>query len=426
VEELCAEWEPEPLHAELTEFQRSWQAPLLLSSDVGREVTVNGRPALNLASLNFLGVAGEESIREACAATIHKYGVGSCGPRGFYGTIDVHLALEERLAAFMGTPEAILYSYDLATLPSVIPAFANAKDLIVADEGCGYAIQNGCHLSRARVLRFRHNDVADLERVLRQVAAEDRAAPRPLNRRFVIVEGIYANTGDVAPLAAVRQLKDRFRYRLVVDESVSLGVLGRGGRGAAAAAGLAPDDADIVGASLGNAVGGVGGFCAASREVVDHQRLSGLGYCFSASLPPYLASAALAALDVIESPEGAARRERVRAAARQFRAAAAAALPGLRVVGGVESADSPLVHLQLDPPPPPEAYDAGDLALQRVVGDCLAAEGVLCCVAKYSPLERARPPPSIRVALSAAHLPGDVERAVAALKASCARALRRP
>lgn len=111
-----------------------------------------------------------------------------------------------------------------------------------------------------------------------------------MNRRFIIVEGIYANTGDLAPLAAIKQLKEQYKYRLLVDESMSLGVLGATGRGATEHYGLSPEDSEIIGASLGNAVASIGGFCAGEREIVDHQRLSGLGYCFSASLPPYLAS----------------------------------------------------------------------------------------------------------------------------------------
>ena len=420
VQELCDEWQPEPLGGALTAFQRSWvDAPLVVSSDIGRLTTVNGRAVLDFVSLNFLGLAGHPTIREAAHATINRFGVGSCGPRGFYGTLDVHLELESALAKYMGTQEAILYSYDLATLPSIIPAFANRKDVILVDEGCCYAIRNGCSLSRARVLTFKHNDVADLERVLAQVADEDRRQRRPLNRRFVVVEGVYANTGDVAPLARIAELKERFKYRLIVDESMGLGVLGGAGRGAAEAAGLDADRVEIVGASLGNSMATIGGFCAGDREIVDHQRLSGLGYCFSASLPPYLASAGTAALKILTS-EGAERADKVRRNSARFRAGR---IPGLRAVGGAESAASPLVHLQLDPPPLSKAdYPAGDARLQRVVEHCMDSEGVLFSVAKYSMLEmNTRPPPSIRVALSAAHDGKDVDKALAALKRSCAK-----
>ncbi|KAL4530227.1 hypothetical protein Ndes2437B_g03737 [Nannochloris sp. 'desiccata'] len=428
VQELCDEWQPEPLGAPLTEFQRAWvDSPLVNTSTIGRVATINGRAGLlDFVSLNFLGLAGHRDILAAAHATIRRFGVGSCGPRGFYGTLDVHLELEAALAKYMGTQEAILYSYDLATLPSIIPAFANRKDVIVADEGCNYAIRNGCSLSRARVLYFKHNDVADLQRILEQIAAEDRKQSRPLNRRFVIVEGVYANTGEVAPLAEIAILKNKFKYRLIVDDSVGLGVLGASGRGAIEEAGLNADDVEIVAASLGNSLATIGGFCAGDREIVDHQRLSGAGYCFSASLPPYLASAGTAALAIIAS-EGGERSKKARSNAQRFRSGAAdAKINGLHVVGGAESATSPLVHLRLDPTPATHAdYPAGDLLLQQLVEDCLDKEGVLFAVSKYSHLEAAyRPPPSVRVALSAAHTSQDVDKAVAALAASARRILK--
>ena len=233
-----------------------------------------------------------------------------------------------------------------------------------------------------------------------------------------MVEGVYANSGEVAPLAEIAVLKDKYKYRLIVDESVALGVLGASGRGASEAAGLAPEDVEIVGASLGNAIATVGGFCAGDREIVDHQRLSGLGYCFSASLPPYLASAGTAALKIL-TEQGDELARKVRSNAEYFRSAASK-IPGFIVVGGSESCSSPLVHLRIDPFPTNRAdYPAGDMALQRVVDHCLEKEGVLFTVSKYSMLEAAtRPPPSVRVAVSAAHDPQDIDRAVSALAAS--------
>lgn len=420
VQELCEEWEPEPLYPSLPPEQRDWKEPVI-SSQVGTQVVVNGKKALNFASLNFLGLAGLEDVRDACRATIHKYGVGSCGPRGFYGTIDVHLQLEERLARFMGTEEAILYSYDLATLPSILPAFASKKDLIICDEGVNYAIQNGAHLSRATVLYFKHNDPTDLERLLQAQEEADRRHRKPLNRRFIVVEGIYANTGDLAPLDRLRELKEHYRYRLVVDESVSLGVLGRTGRGAAEHYGFAADDLEIVCGSMSNTLGSIGGFCAGDREMVDHQRLSGLGYCFSASLPPFLATAGVCALDHLEA-EGPDLMAALRRNAATFRRLAAD-IPGLAVVGGEEAQVSPLVHLALHPKPAPEEYDAGDARLQRVVDECLGREGVLVARARYSKLERVRPQPSIRVAVTAQHTEADLQKAVAALKSACKRVL---
>jgi serine palmitoyltransferase len=428
---LCAEWEPEPLAPPVPPAAAAWLAAEAAEAAPTTAVSAPSKagapaPALDFSAFDFLGLRSDSAPRAAARAAIARYGVGSCGPRGFYGTIDVHLELEAGLAAAVGAEEAILYSYDLATLPSLLPAFAGRGDLLVLDDALGWAARSGAALSRARVLTFAHGDVADLERVLCGVAAEDAARPgRPPRRRFVVVEGVAANTGRVAPLAAIVALKDKYKYRLVVDESCALGVLGAGGRGAAEAAGLAPADVDMLAASLGNAAATAGGFCAGAREVADHQRLGGAGYCFSASLPPYLAAAGLAALPAVAGAAGAARRARARAAARAFRAGAAA-LPGLALVGGAESAESPVAHLRLAAPPAGgrAGFAAGDLLLAAVAADCLARGGVRVALAKYSPLEAAtRPPPSLRVALSAAHSAADIEAALAALRGAAERVL---
>lgn len=440
VQELCDEWAPEPLWQPLNEFQTAWLEcnsvnVVTSGADPSRGLVYTAehkdKPLLDFASFNFLGLSGDQRICEAAHATIAKYGVGSCGPRGFYGTLDVHLEFEAGLAKFMGTQEAILYSYDLATMPSIIPAFANRKDVIVADDGCCWSLRNGCDLSRARVVLFKHNDVADLEAVLKRLAAEDAALNRPLNRKFIIVEGIYANSGEVAPIKAIAALKNKYKYRLIIDESISFGVFGRTGRGMAEEAGLCPEDVEIVGGSLGNAAATIGGFCAGDREIVDHQRLSGLGYCFSASLPPYLATAGTAALHIMEK-EGGDRSARVRANARTFRSKAALAkFTGLTLVGGEESAESPVIHFHLDPPPSSlDLFPRGDLALHRVVQDAMGREGVVFAVSKYSVLEGqgakgSRPPPSLRVTVSAVQGAKDIDKAISALQASSKRVLNR-
>jgi serine palmitoyltransferase len=163
----------------------------------------------------------------------------------------------------------------------------------------------------------------------------------------------------------------------------------------------------------------VGGFCAGEREICDHQRLSGLGYCFSASLPPFLATAGIAALDILDQ-RGPQLAKTVRDNARFFRRLVAD-IPGLLVVGG--ESESPLVHLSLDPIPAKESFDAGDLLLHRVATDCLEREGVMYAASKYTSLEISRPAPSLRVAVSAAHSKGDLMEAAEALRRSCRRVL---
>jgi serine palmitoyltransferase len=330
----------------------------------------------------------------------------------------VHLQLEEALARYMGTEEVLIYSYDVATPSSTIPAFAKRGDLLVVDEGVNYALQAGITLSRSEVRYFKHNDVADLTRVLEEVAAEDAAAHRstPLNRRFIVVEGLYANYGDLAPLAAICELKRRFCFRLLVDESMSFGALpGGAGRGAGEHAGVPAGEVEIITASLGNTLGSVGGFCAGNKQVISHQRLNASGYCFSASLPPYLASGAVAALRALgDAPRLRDTLARNAAALR----AGVAALPGVAPPAGEPFCA--VVHIRLAGAAGADVERA-EATLARVCAHALQDSGVLLATAKYSLLERRKPPPSIRVAVSAAHTDADIKAALAALRAALAK-----
>lgn len=270
------------------------------SGGAGPVVCVRGfGDAINVATHNFLGLLKDRRIEKAALEVMSEYGCGACGPRGFYGTTDVHLECEAALARFYTTPNAILYSFGAATANSTIPAFVKRGDLLVVDDTIGYPLRLGARLSRAQVVPFRHNDMVDLRRVLARVVAENPKRART-QRRLIVVEAISANFGDVCPLDEVVALKDMFGFRLLVDESLSLGVLGRSGHGALEEFKVSRDQVEIATADLGNAVASVGGVCVGADDVVDHQRLSGAGYCFSASQPPFLAKAATAAIAVIE------------------------------------------------------------------------------------------------------------------------------
>src|SRR5262249_55226097 len=155
----------------------------------------------------------------------------------------------------------------------------------------------------SRIEFFDHNDVADLERVLKIQADKDRLNPKKakVTRRFLVVEGIYLNHGDICPLPQIMDLKWQYKFRVFVDECLSFGVLVEGGRGVCEHFGIAEEDVDMRCGSLENAIASTGGFCTGRSFVVDHQRLSGLGYCFSASAPPLLAAAAIEALRLIDA-----------------------------------------------------------------------------------------------------------------------------
>jgi serine palmitoyltransferase len=140
-------------------------------------------------------------LKEKAIQTLRNYGVGPCGPPGFYGTQDVHMKTEADIAAFLGTPACIVYAQAFSTISSVIPAFSKRGDIIVADKGVNYAIRKGIQISRSMVRWYEHNDMEDLERVLSKITKEQ--AKKPLTRRFIITEGMFENRGTMSNLPSI-------------------------------------------------------------------------------------------------------------------------------------------------------------------------------------------------------------------------------
>ncbi len=175
----------------------------------------------------------KSEFKESAISAIEKYGVGSCGPRGFYGTIDVHLDLEQKLAKFFNVEEGIIYSYGFSTIASAIPAYSKRGDIIFADEGVHFAIQKGIVASRSDVRYFKHNDIDDLERLLKEQEEADIKNPKKakITRRFLVIEGLYLNHGDLCPLPRMVDLKYKYKYRIFLDETVSFATIGKTGRG---------------------------------------------------------------------------------------------------------------------------------------------------------------------------------------------------
>ncbi|CAB3220307.1 unnamed protein product [Arctia plantaginis] len=253
---------------------------------------------LNVGATSFLCLHKEESIMNGALKALDKYGVGSCGPRGFYGTIDVHLDLEERLAKFLEVDETCVYSYGFSTIASAIPSYAKRRDIVFADECVWFAIQKGLDASRSTVRYFKHNNADDLEKMLAEALSKKELNPR--RRAFLVIESIYYNTGEMCPLKRLVQLARQYKLRILLDESLTIGVVGKYGRGITELLDIPRGEIDLIVGSLEHSFATVGGFCAGTNFIVEHQRLSGLGYCFSASLPPMLTQAAINALDIIE------------------------------------------------------------------------------------------------------------------------------
>eukprot|EP00128_Syssomonas_multiformis_P007808 Colp12_sorted_trinity150504_noHs@12096 len=289
VEDLIDTWQPEPLvpSAPIKNVEKLKVA--VVEGPVATHVKINGKDLLNMATFNFLGMVGSKNVEDVTVKALRKYGVGSCGPRGFYGTIDAHLELEEKLAKFMNVEEAILYSYGFSTIASAIPAYAKRGDVIFVDKGANFAIQRGLVASRSKIHWFNHNDMDDLQRLLEVQRKEDLKNPKKaaVTRRFVVVEGIYTNYGDIVPLPRLVELRNKYKVRIFLEESNSFGVLGASGRGVTEHFGVDIADIDLIACTMSNSLGSIGGFCCGSKYVIDHQRLSGAGYCFSASLPQF-------------------------------------------------------------------------------------------------------------------------------------------
>lgn len=247
VERKLAEWQPEPL---ITNPQKThpFLNPRHITSRAGKRIIVDGKNCLNLGTHNYLGLTENKDIEKAAVTAIRKYGVGSCGPRGFYGTVDVHLELEEHLANYTDTEEAVVYSYGFSTIASAIAAYCKRKDLIFVDENVNFAIQKGLDATKANIKYFKHNDVNDLHDLLVKQAKLDNQNRKKAakTKRFLIVEGIYMNTGSICPLPDLVALCKKYKLRIFIDESISFGTLGAHGKGVTEHFGVPRGDVDMI------------------------------------------------------------------------------------------------------------------------------------------------------------------------------------
>lgn len=379
------------------------------AQSVKPKVAGHSKPLMNLATTNYLNLLAADRIREKAIKTLRGYGVGSCGPPGFYGTIDVHMDLERDIAQFLGAEQAIIYAQGFSTISSVIPAFCKRGDILVCDDGVSFSIQKGIQISRSIVRWFKHNDMDDLERVLEDIQLDDMVNKKRLTRRFIVSEGLSANLGDIAPLDKLVALKKRFKYRLVLDESQSFGILGSRGAGLTDYFGIPATEVDMIVGSMANALCSSGGFCAGSEEVVDHQRLSGLAYCFSASIPAMLAVASSEAIQIIKNnPQDLIELgERAKTFRQILNHKSLEPLTEL-FSGDIES-PAPFFHIRIKPSfleahlfesENEVSREEQEYLLQDVVDEC-AQYGVLVTRSKYVvDQERVCPRPSIKISVT--------------------------
>jgi 8-amino-7-oxononanoate synthase len=287
----------------------------LISGPQGPTVLVDGKPVLLLCSNNYLGLADHPSVREAAAEAAMRWGVGAGSSRLVSGTMTVHRRLEERLADFKRSEGCLLFGSGYLANIGVIGALAGPGDAVFSDELNHASIIDGCRLSRAEVVVYRHRDVEHLDWSMRRLGRDSAA------RRLIVTDSVFSMDGDVAPLAAIAELADVYGARIVVDEAHATGNLGPGGRGAVAEAGL-ESEIDVVVGTLGKALGSYGAYVCANAEMVRFLINTARPLIYSTAPSPPAIAGALAALALMrERPQ---RVQRLRSNARVLRRALAA------------------------------------------------------------------------------------------------------
>jgi 8-amino-7-oxononanoate synthase len=244
-----------------------------------------------IGSNNYLGLTTHPKVVKAAVEAAKRYGTSCTGSRFMNGTLSLHLELERRLAAFTGKEAALVFSTGFQTNLGTISAIVGRGDVVVTDKEDHASIVDGCRLSYGEMLRFKHSDLADLERVLTKIG-DDKG-------RIVIVDGVYSMGGDIAPLPELVEICARYGARLLVDDAHSMGVLA-GGRGTSAHFGLT-DKIDLITGTFSKSFASIGGFVAGDDQVIHYIQHFARSLIFSASLPASNVAAVLAALDIIEN-----------------------------------------------------------------------------------------------------------------------------
>lgn len=261
-----------------------------IESAVGAWIQVDGKRVLNLCTNNYLGFANHPKLKTAAKAAIDQYGVGPAAVRSIAGTQTLHRQLEQKLAAFKGVEDTISVQSGLLANQAVIPTITTADDVIFSDELNHASIIDGTRLSKAKVVRYKHNDVADLETKLKN---------EPVARnRLIITDGVFSMDGDVAPMKEIVEIAEKYNALTMADDAHGEGVLGRAGRGIADHFGL-HGRVDIEIGTLSKAFGVVGGYIAGKKAIVDYLRQRARPFLFSSAVTPADIAACIAAVEIL-------------------------------------------------------------------------------------------------------------------------------
>ena len=275
-----------------------------LEGPAGPVVEMEGAARIMLGSNNYLGLTGDERVIQGAQAALTKFGTGLTGSRLLNGTISLHLELEREIAEWMGTEEALVFTTGHQANLAALGTLLAPGDTVVADAGDHASILDGCLLSRAKLRAFRHNRVDKLERTLQKAVENDGGGV------LVVVDGVFSMEGDVAPLEQITELCAHYGARLMVDEAHGAGVLGARGAGACELLRV-EDRVDLRMGTFSKSLASCGGFLAGDHEVIDFLRVQSRAFLFTAAGVPAALGAALAALRIVRSDEGAQLLERV-------------------------------------------------------------------------------------------------------------------
>lgn len=266
-----------------------------LESKQDIEVMMEGKRRIMLGSNNYLGLTVNQEVIDAGVEAMKKYGTGCSGSRFLNGTLDLHNKLERELADFLGTEDCVTFSTGFQSNLGIISAICGRQDYIFNDRENHASIYDGCKLSYAKVTRYRHNDMADLEK---------RLAETPIDvGKLIVTDGVFSMSGDICRLPDIAELAHKYKARVMVDDAHGLGVIGKGGRGTASYFGL-EKEVDITMDTFSKSLASLGGYMVASAKVCEYVRHNSRPFIFSASLTPASCATARAALKVIrEQPE---------------------------------------------------------------------------------------------------------------------------
>jgi len=271
----------------------------VIESGQDAEVEINGQKVSMFGSNSYLGLTSHPKVKEAAIAAIKKYGTGTAGSRFLNGTLDIHVELEHRLARFVNKEAALAFSTGFQSNLGAIPTVVGRNDVAIIDEQSHASIIDATRLSFGRILKYRHNDMESLEKVLKNLGESSNNG----SLRLIVTDGLFSMEGDIAHVDKIVQLAEKYGTSVMIDDAHGLGVLGENGSGTVNHFGL-DGEVEIIVGTFSKSLASIGGFIAGSKDLINYLQHNARSLIFSASLPPASAASVIAALDIIEEDNG--------------------------------------------------------------------------------------------------------------------------